>query len=198
MTKQKKLKSDQQEAFAQHYALHDNKTKAYRHAYDTSNMQDKTVWNEAYKLSVDPQVAKRIEELKANIQKVAKDKFELTAEDLLNHFKEIAFMDFGDFFDWCGKTVTLKAKDELTKLQRQMITSIKQTKGNTNSIEVTFVSKDRALDRLATYFKLDTVNLDASEDLKALMKKEAADFDAKYQVFEAALRAKAEETKTLQ
>lgn len=190
--------TDKQELFAQHFALHDNASDAYRYAFSTENMKSVTVNNNAYQVKNTPKVAARIDELKAEIQAKAKEKFDLTADELLNHFKEIAFMDFGDFFDWCGNTVTLKAKDELTKLQRQMITSIKQTKGNVESIDVTFVSKDRALDRLATYFNLDNITVDATEDLKALMKKEADDFDAKFEAFKTALRSKIQEENTIQ
>jgi hypothetical protein len=41
---------------------------AYRKAYDTSSMQDATVWNEASKLMRHPQVAARLETLKAEAE----------------------------------------------------------------------------------------------------------------------------------
>lgn len=192
------LTSKKQEAFAQHFALHDNASDAYRHAYDTSDMLPKTIWNEAYRLAKNPDVAARVEELRKDIEQTARDKFNLTAEDMLNHFKEIAFMDMGDYFDWCDGTVTVKSSEDLTPLQRQMITSIKQTKGNTNSIEVTFVSKDRALDRLATYFKLDTINLNATHEFTEQLEKAGSDFDQKFEMFKDKLAAKAESMKTLQ
>lgn len=39
--------------------------RAYRMAYDTSNMKDETVWNNAYMLKMRSEVAARIEELRA-------------------------------------------------------------------------------------------------------------------------------------
>lgn len=53
----------QQEAFAQEASRGGSLSAAYRVAYDASRMSDKAVWNEAYKLSVHPVVAKRIKAL---------------------------------------------------------------------------------------------------------------------------------------
>ena len=53
-----------QEAFAQHYVKHGNKSDAYRHAYDTSKMADETIWVKANELSSHGKVSVRIEDLK--------------------------------------------------------------------------------------------------------------------------------------
>ena len=54
-----------QEKFAQSIALDEmNQTDAYRSAYDTSKMSDKTVWEKASKLAADTKVRARITELR--------------------------------------------------------------------------------------------------------------------------------------
>ena len=54
-----------QEKFAQSIALDEmNQTDAYRSAYDTSKMSDKTVWEKASKLAADAKVRARITELR--------------------------------------------------------------------------------------------------------------------------------------
>ncbi|MAX71815.1 MAG: hypothetical protein CMC76_12085 [Flavobacteriaceae bacterium] len=56
-----------QEAFAQHYVKHGNKSDAYRHAYDTSKMADETIWVKANELSSHGKVSVRIEDLKKEL-----------------------------------------------------------------------------------------------------------------------------------
>ena len=54
-----------QEKFAQAIALEEmNQADAYRSAYDTSRMSDKTVWEKASKLAADSKVRARITELR--------------------------------------------------------------------------------------------------------------------------------------
>ena len=54
-----------QEKFAQAIALEEmNQADAYRSAYDTSKMSDKTVWEKASKLAADSKVRARITELR--------------------------------------------------------------------------------------------------------------------------------------
>lgn len=53
-----------QEAFCQAMAGGMNQTEAYRSAYDTSGMADKTVWDEAYNLANHPEVSPKVKLLK--------------------------------------------------------------------------------------------------------------------------------------
>jgi len=53
-----------QEAFCQAMAGGMNQTEAYRAAYDTSGMADKTVWDEAYNLANHPEVSPKVKLLK--------------------------------------------------------------------------------------------------------------------------------------
>lgn len=57
-----------QEAFAQHYVKHGNKSEAYRHSYEVSNMTDKSVWEKASELSSHIKVSARILSLKEELK----------------------------------------------------------------------------------------------------------------------------------
>lgn len=58
-----------QEKFAQLVAKGSDHSSAYREAYDTKNMKDETIWNNAYKLSNVNDVATRIDSLKEKTAK---------------------------------------------------------------------------------------------------------------------------------
>lgn len=58
--------------------------RAYRMAYDTSNMKDETVWNNAYKLKNDNEVATRIEEIRAERRAKSEIKRERAEKKLWN------------------------------------------------------------------------------------------------------------------
>lgn len=63
---------------------------AYRQAYDTSRMTDKTAHESASKLAADPKVSARIESLKADIQDKAVEKELWSRVDSIVVLKEIA------------------------------------------------------------------------------------------------------------
>lgn len=79
-----------QEAYAQLIAKGTlNQSEAYRDAYDTEKMTDKQVWEEASKLSKNPKVAQRIEELRKPALEAIKYTVEQHFADL-NAMKELA------------------------------------------------------------------------------------------------------------
>ncbi len=180
----------EQEMFAQHLALHQNQAAAYRYAYNTDEMSPETVWANASRLAKKDKVKLRVEELSLRIKKQAEDKFDLTADKLLAHIKNIAYLDIGDFFNWETETcpillgqrtnVTLKDLSQLSLLQRQMIASVKQTRGATDSVELTFVSKDKAIDRLATYLGINNVKVDVDVTHIQQEKDAAAAFESDF------------------
>lgn len=57
-----------QEAFAQHYVKHGNKSDAYRHAYNAENMPDESIWVKANEVSNHVKVSLRIQELRDEIK----------------------------------------------------------------------------------------------------------------------------------
>jgi phage terminase small subunit len=78
-----------QEKFCQFYVETGNASEAYRQAYDSENMSDKDVWNEAYDLKNHPGVSPRIKEL---MEQHAK-RHEVTVDSLtleLEHARKLA------------------------------------------------------------------------------------------------------------
>lgn len=60
--------TDKQEAFCQNRAHGRNASDAYRMAYDTDDSKPQTIWNEAYLLSQNPDVAFRIQTLQKELE----------------------------------------------------------------------------------------------------------------------------------
>ena len=56
--------SEKQETFVQHFVLWRDASKAYRAAFDTSRMNDSTIYRRAYELRNDPKITARIMEVR--------------------------------------------------------------------------------------------------------------------------------------
>ena len=82
-----------QNKYSEKLAAGFNQTAAYRTAYNTQNMSQKTVWEESSRLKKHPKVAARIIELKA--EKEARRRMQaLSREDrVLQELEKIAFGD---------------------------------------------------------------------------------------------------------
>ena len=61
-----------------------DKSKAYRHAYNTANMKPETIWVKAHELFKNGKVAARVAELQAKIEK----RTEITVDKILNQLVE--------------------------------------------------------------------------------------------------------------
>ncbi len=82
-----------QENFIELLAEGTSQSSAYRGAYDTQNMSDKTVWEEASRLRRHPKVSTRILELEK--EKAARRRLQAVSreERVLNELERIAFGD---------------------------------------------------------------------------------------------------------
>ena len=82
-----------QENFIELLAEGTSQTSAYKGAYDTQNMSDKTVWEEASRLRRHPKVSTRILELEK--EKEARRRLQAVSreERVLNELERIAFGD---------------------------------------------------------------------------------------------------------
>tara|TARA_B100002051_G_C16620457_1_gene577942 strand:+ start:252 stop:662 length:411 start_codon:yes stop_codon:yes gene_type:complete len=80
-----------QENFVELLTKGTSQTSAYRSAYDTQNMSDKTVWEEASRLKRHPKVSTRILELEN--EKEARRRLQAVSreERVLNELERIAF-----------------------------------------------------------------------------------------------------------
>ena len=82
-----------QENFVELLTQGTSQTSAYKGAYDTQNMSDKTVWEEASRLRRHPKVSTRILELET--EKEARRRLQAVSreERVLNELESIAFGD---------------------------------------------------------------------------------------------------------
>ena len=82
-----------QENFVELLTQGSSQTSAYKGAYDTQNMSDKTVWEEASRLRRHPKVSARILELEE--EKEARRRLQAVSreESVLNELERIAFGD---------------------------------------------------------------------------------------------------------
>ena len=82
-----------QENFVELLTQGTSQTSAYRGAYDTQNMSDKSVWEEASRLRRHPKVSTRISELEK--EKEARRRLQAVSREkrVLNELEKIAFGD---------------------------------------------------------------------------------------------------------
>lgn len=158
-----------QEIFSKEYVKLDNASAAYRIAYSTSRMTDKTISECASKLLKNPKVATRIAELKAIAANIAEEEFKIDSKELLNHLnilRKSRIDEYVDFVEIEIPTITENAEgnreisyrsetvlrfkpfDELTEEQLMCIESIKDTR---NGIELKLHGKDWTIEKIAKH-----------------------------------------------
>lgn len=113
-----------QENFCNYYVESGNASEAYRRAYSCDKMKDEAVVVAASKLKDSPNVALRIDELKAKLQ----SKSDITKERILNELSSIVFADIRDYVVFDNEELKFKPFSELTDSQAKAIESIKQTR----------------------------------------------------------------------
>jgi len=106
-----------QEAFAQHYAIHGDATKAYEEAYDVAGMQKNSIRANACKLSKNAAVAQRVAELKVRITKAVEEKFDVTAEKIIQELASIAFANVTDYVTVDENGIPMPNFTDVTKQQ---------------------------------------------------------------------------------
>lgn len=157
--------TSKQEIFAKEYVKLDNKSQAYRIAYDTSGMKDETIHNNAYKLCENNDLATRIKELKAIAAEIAEKEFKTDSTELLRHltilrksrideyinFVEIEHKeldDKGEEIIKIERVLEFKPFNQLSEEQLMCIESIKDTR---NGIELKLHGKDWTIDKIAKH-----------------------------------------------
>lgn len=93
--------SAQREKFCQQYALSKNGAKAYAEAYPASKKQSAQYRAEkSSRLLVEDKIKARIDVLCARVAEMANEKFDITADKVLQELAAIAFANSGTYFDW--------------------------------------------------------------------------------------------------
>ena len=141
----------QKEKFCNKYLECGNASEAYRFAYNCSKMSDNTVWNNAYQLLQNSEVATRIDYLKNHLAEAAG----ISALQVIREHQKIAFSDATRIRNgW----MSLKEFENLTDNEKACIKSIetKQTKRTTpmgeevidEQVKITCYDKQKALDSI--------------------------------------------------
>lgn len=158
-----------QEDFCQAYIRLGDKSAAYREAYSCSKMKPETVHVKANELSNVGKVSVRIKELQAEVAIIAKEKFEITSEEMLRHLnilRKARIDEYVEYYEFdfpitkttgTGKNkitsttiekrteLRLKTFDKLSDDQKMCIEGIKQTK---YGIEIKLHGKDWTIEKI--------------------------------------------------
>lgn len=156
-----------EEAASQEYLKNGDKSASYRLVYKANKMKSDVVNRKAYELFKRPHVWGRVQELQKEAEKIAKEKFGVTSEEILKHlnilrkarideYVRLTYerVDSGDIDD-NGETiynevprVIFKSFDELTEEQLMCIESIKQTR---YGIELKLHGVDWTVDKICKH-----------------------------------------------
>ncbi len=166
--KHKKLTA-KQEIFSQEYVKRDDASAAYRIAYSTSKMKDKTIHENASRLLKNSKVAARVNELQAIAAEIAEKEFKTDSRELLKHLTILRKARIDEFVDFVEievpfyaedgdgnreiktkveRVLQFKPFDELTEEQLMCIESIKDTR---NGIELKLHGKDWTIEKIAKH-----------------------------------------------
>lgn len=157
--------TEQQELFAQHFALTNNAIEAYRKVFAVdADTTYGTIQANSYKAVRHPRIARRVEELRAVMRQIGMNKFEITAERVLGEMAACAFANASDYLDWDGDKVTIKPSSELTEMQRKAVISVVQQKGQTRSIKLELADKLKALEKLGKQLGLFSENVKVNHE----------------------------------
>ncbi|OWK39535.1 terminase small subunit [Fimbriiglobus ruber] len=99
-----------QEKFCQKYIELGNASEAYRQAYDAENMSPEAIHEEAYRLTIHPDVSLRIEDLR----RLARKRHEVTADRVIAEYAKLAFLDIRKAFDEDGNLKPIHEMDDDT------------------------------------------------------------------------------------
>jgi hypothetical protein len=174
-----------EEAFCEHYVLHQHQANAYLRAFPASaKWKRNTLDRKASALMATAKVQARLTVLRMKVQAIAEHKFEITAQKVLEEYAAIAFTKSTDFARWGKRTVIRKRKtgrkdekgepiyedigvevdfveftpsDELTPEQAKAIATpdLSVDKFGNTVLNIKMMDRMRALDKLAKFVGLD-------------------------------------------
>lgn len=120
-----------QETFAQKIVEGMTQTDAYRAAYNTKKMTDKSVWEKASELANDVKVAERIRELRDRIA----SKSIMTAQERMEWLTELVMGQDASYSD------RLKAIDIMNKMQGEYVQKVEADVKSEMTISVELVDE---------------------------------------------------------
>ncbi|MEI6865552.1 terminase small subunit [Flavicella sp.] len=159
--------TNKKEMFSTEYVQLDDASKAYRRAYNTAKMKDKTVNEAASRLLKDSKVAARVKGLKEIAAEIAEKEFRIDSKELLGHLNILRKSRIDQYVDFvqisvpvgideetqqtvCKTESVLQFKpfEELTEEQLMCVESIKDTR---NGIELKLHGKDWTIEKIAKH-----------------------------------------------
>lgn len=156
-----------QENFCNYYIETGNASEAYRRAYSCSNMKDETVNVRASELLKDGKITVRVKQLQLALQK----RSDITKDEAVQELTNIVRFRVTDVLSAKGMSVKVKNLADLPDEVVGCISSIKKVKGG---IEVRFLDKIAAIDRLSRMLGWDeatTVKVQGSVPIQEWLKK---------------------------
>lgn len=152
-----------QEAFVQAVFSGTSQREAYRQAYPTSRMNDKSMDECACRLMKHPGIARRMAELRGEL----KERHMATADKVVDELAHIAFADISDYLDYRkdGDNIKVDIKDS-KKIDTRAVSEVSVTKDGTFKFKM--YAKDQALIALGKHLGLFVerslnVNLNSEE-----------------------------------
>jgi phage terminase small subunit len=101
-----------QQTFCHEFALHENASEAFRVAYPSSRKwKPETVNQQACRVSKNPRIIARVEELVQRKRSIANKKFDVSAERVIQELAALAFSNSDDFFHWGMHSKPLFTRD---------------------------------------------------------------------------------------
>ena len=150
-----------QKIFVDEYLIDLNGTRAYKVAYKRIKNDDVAAANASRLL--------RNAKVKTEIDKRMKDRqerTEVTQDRVVNELANLAFTDRTGIVTITSNRVIIKNFEELTEQQKSCISGIKETKFG---IEVTFYSKEKALELLGRHLGIFNDKLDVKGSVPVMI-----------------------------
>lgn len=152
-----------QEKFCNYYLECGNASEAYRRAYSCSKMKDKQIWEESCKLLTRPNVAQRVEQLRAEME----HRSNFTKDNAVSILRDIATANVTDVLVVNkGKNYTTILVKDLSTLPLNVQRAIMSVKSSDKGFEVKLYSKIDAIERLSKLLGWDEpVKADVKADI---------------------------------
>lgn len=172
--------TDKQEKFVQGLIKELSQREAYKQAYSTSKMKDKTIDEMASKLFANPKVRTRYNEIHDKVIAESERETIMSAVEILEElsiigrskisdFLEVKDVEFNIGFDEDGEPIKQKMRVveifETKKIDQNKIKVVSEIKQTKDGIALKLHDKIRALETLARYHGLDKAKEDTVSEV---------------------------------
>lgn len=128
MIKKNEKLTSKSELFVQELIKGRSQREAYKTAYSTENMKDKTIDEKASRLFAEDKVRARYYELQDRLRKEAEDECIITAKEVLKELVKIGFADIGDYLQYRTAKTVIKYDGDEPVIDYRSIVELKESK----------------------------------------------------------------------